>query len=74
MTKSPKLRRRLGRGCGVRFLGVDELPDPGALPGPGEAPVLLPVGLPVRLEVLRRGMAGVLGSCRVGWERDMGVC
>lgn len=49
LTKSPKERRRIVTGWGVRFLGAVELP----------------VERPVELEVLRRGMAGVLGC--VGW-------
>lgn len=42
-TKSPNVLRRRGRGCGVRFLGLGEVP--------------------VELEVVRRAMAGVPGSC-----------
>ncbi|GHD31694.1 hypothetical protein GCM10010313_75430 [Streptomyces violarus] len=53
MTKSPNDRRRILTGCGVRFLGAVV----GAV-----APVVLPVELD-ELEVRRRGMAGVLGSC-----------
>ncbi|GAA2946919.1 hypothetical protein GCM10011428_77650 [Streptomyces violaceus] len=49
MTKSPNDRRRILTGCGVRFLG--------AVVG-----AVVPVELD-ELEVRRRGMAGVLGSC-----------
>ncbi|GAA4540507.1 hypothetical protein GCM10010309_36760 [Streptomyces violaceochromogenes] len=61
-TKSPNDRRRIRTGCGVRFRG--------AAAAPVVVPVVLPDVLPVELdelEVRRRGMAGVLGSC-VEWR------
>ncbi|GAP53157.1 carboxyvinyl-carboxyphosphonate phosphorylmutase [Streptomyces azureus] len=58
LTKSPNDRRRIVTGCGVRFLGA-VVPD------------VLPVELD-ELEVRRRGMAGVLGSCMECGEANCG--
>ncbi|GAA2763750.1 hypothetical protein GCM10010103_27910 [Streptomyces paradoxus] len=63
MTKSPNDRRRILTGCGVRFLGAAVVPV---------APVVLPVELD-ELEVRRRGMAGVLGSCAEWGEAELWV-